>query len=63
MIEEVVADELVGIAHAVSVVIPAFNEGEHVAAQVIAVRETLARTGATAPRSSWGSGTRSTTGS
>lgn len=45
MIEEVVADELVGIAHAVSVVIPAFNEGEHVAAQVIAVRETLERSG------------------
>ena len=45
MIEEVVADELAGIARAVSVVIPAFNEGEHVAAQVIAVREMLQRSG------------------
>jgi len=45
VIEEVVADELAGIARAVSVVIPAYNEGAHVAAQVIAVRETLARSG------------------
>jgi glycosyltransferase involved in cell wall biosynthesis len=45
VIEEVVADELAGIARAVSVVIPAFNEGPHVAAQVIAVRETLERSG------------------
>jgi glycosyltransferase involved in cell wall biosynthesis len=37
------ADELVGITRAVSVVIPAYNEGNHVAAQVTAVREVLAR--------------------
>ena len=45
MIENVVADELVGITRAVSVVIPAYNEGEHVAGQVNAVREVLARSG------------------
>ena len=45
MIENVLADELVGITRAVSVVIPAYNEGEHVAGQVIAVREVLARSG------------------
>jgi len=45
VIENVLADELVGITRAVSVVIPAYNEGEHVAGQVIAVREVLARSG------------------
>jgi glycosyltransferase involved in cell wall biosynthesis len=43
LIENVLADELVGITRAVSVVIPAYNEGNHVAAQVTAVREVLAR--------------------
>jgi len=45
VIENVVADELAGISRAVSVVIPAYNEGEHVAGQVNAVREVLARSG------------------
>jgi glycosyltransferase involved in cell wall biosynthesis len=43
LIENVLADELVGITRAVSIVIPAYNEGNHVAAQVTAVREVLAR--------------------
>lgn len=45
MIEDVVSDDLTGIEHAVSVVIPAYNEGDHVAAQVNAVRDVLARSG------------------
>lgn len=45
MIEEIVDNEPVAIEPAVSVVIPAFNEGEHVAAQVRAVRETMERIG------------------
>ena len=45
MIEDVLADELVGISRAVSVVIPAYNEGAHVAAQVTAVHEVLSRSG------------------
>ncbi len=44
MIEEIVGDEPARIERAVSVVIPAFNEGEHVAAQVRAVHETLSAT-------------------
>lgn len=45
MIENVLADELLGITRAVSVVIPAFNEGEHVAGQVTAVHDVLTRSG------------------
>ena len=45
MIEEIVVDELARLPRAVSVVIPAYNEGEHVAAQVVAVRDVLERTG------------------
>lgn len=45
MIEDIVSDELGPLDRAVSVVIPAFNEGAHVAAQVVAVRETLERSG------------------
>lgn len=45
MIENVLADELLGITRAVSVVIPAYNEGDHVAAQVTAVHEVLSRSG------------------
>ncbi len=45
MIEEIVDDELTGLPRAVTVVIPAYEEGEHVAAQVVAVREVLERSG------------------
>ena len=45
MIEEIVGDEPAVIAHAVTVVIPAYNEGDHVAAQVRAVRDTLEQSG------------------
>jgi glycosyltransferase involved in cell wall biosynthesis len=45
VIEEIVDDELKGIPRAVTVVIPAYDEGEHVAAQVVAVREVLERSG------------------
>lgn len=45
MIEEIVGEEPARIAQAVSVVIPAYNEGEHVAAQVDAVRQTMERSG------------------
>lgn len=41
MIEDIVGDEPARIERAVSVVIPAFNEGDHVAEQVRAVRTTL----------------------
>ncbi len=43
MIEEIVGDEPAAIERAVTVVIPAYNEGDHVAAQVRAVRETMER--------------------
>lgn len=43
MIEDIVDDEPTLIERAVSVVIAAYNEGNHVAAQVRAVRETLER--------------------
>ena len=45
MIEEIVGDEPAVIERAVSVVIPAYNEGTHVAAQVRAVREMMERSG------------------
>jgi len=45
VIEEIVGEEPAQIAQAVTVVIPAYNEGEHVAAQVEAVRQTMLRTG------------------
>ena len=45
MIEEIVGEEPARIERAVSVVIPAYNEGEHVAAQVLAVREVMERSG------------------
>ena len=45
MIEEIVVDELAKLPRSVSVVIPAYNEGEHVAAQVVAVRDVLERSG------------------
>jgi len=45
VIEEIVVDELAKLPRAVSVVIPAYNEGEHVAAQVVAVRDVLERSG------------------
>lgn len=41
MIEEIVGDTIVAIEKAVTVVIPAFNEGAHVAAQVTAVQNIL----------------------
>jgi glycosyltransferase involved in cell wall biosynthesis len=43
VIEEIVGEEPAQIEAAVSVVIPAYNEGRHVAAQVAAVRQTLER--------------------
>ena len=43
MIEEIVGDEPAAIERAVTVVIPAYNEGDDVAAQVRAVRETMER--------------------
>lgn len=45
MIEEIAGLESARLDHAVSVVIPAFNEGAHVAAQVEAVRGVLERSG------------------
>lgn len=45
MIEEIVGDEPASIPRAVTVVIPAFNEGAHVAAQVRAVQQTMATSG------------------
>lgn len=45
MIEEIVGEEPARIAQAVTVVIPAYNEGAHVAAQVEAVRRTMQQTG------------------
>jgi len=42
---EEVADTTLALAQAVSVVIPAYNEAAHVAEQVRAVREVMARTG------------------
>ena len=44
MIEEIVGNEPARIERAVTVVIPAYNEGDHVAAQVRAVQETMAKT-------------------
>lgn len=44
MIEEIVGNEPARIDRAVTVVIPAYNEGSHVAAQVRAVQETMAQT-------------------
>ncbi|HEX7120824.1 MAG TPA: glycosyltransferase family 2 protein [Gemmatimonadaceae bacterium] len=44
-VEIVVDDELQPLAHAVSVIIPAFNEAEHVADQVRAVEAVLAASG------------------
>jgi glycosyltransferase involved in cell wall biosynthesis len=41
VIEEIVGEDPAQIEAAVSVVIPAYNEGEHVAAQVAAVRQTM----------------------
>ena len=45
MIEEIVGEEPARIERAVTVVIPAYNEGGHVAAQVEAVRRTMQQTG------------------
>jgi len=45
VIEEIVGEEPARIAQAVTVVIPAYNEGAHVAAQVEAVRRTMQQTG------------------
>ncbi len=45
MIEEIAGNESARLEHAVTVVIPAFNEGGHVAGQVEAVRRTLEATG------------------
>jgi glycosyltransferase involved in cell wall biosynthesis len=45
VIEEIAGDEPAAIERAVSVVIPAYNEGDHVAAQVTAVRQAMERTG------------------
>lgn len=45
MIEEILGDEPARIEHAVSVVIPAFNEGSHIAAQVADVRQAMEKTG------------------
>lgn len=44
MIEEIAGNDPLRLERAVTVVIPAYNEGDHVAAQVRAVDETLART-------------------
>jgi glycosyltransferase involved in cell wall biosynthesis len=41
VIEEIVGDEPAAIERAVTVVIPAYNEGDHVAAQICAVRKTM----------------------
>jgi glycosyltransferase involved in cell wall biosynthesis len=45
VIEDIVGDAPAALPRAVSVVIPAFNEGAHVAGQVLAVQETMAATG------------------
>lgn len=45
MIEEIAGNEAARLDHAVTVVIPAFNEGGHVAGQVEAVRRVLETTG------------------
>lgn len=45
MIEDIVGDVPGALPRAVSVVIPAFNEGAHVAGQVRAVQETMAASG------------------
>ena len=45
VIEDIVGDEPASLARAVSVVIPAFNEGAHVASQVRAVQQTMAGSG------------------
>lgn len=45
MIEEIAGLEAPRLDHAVSVVIPAYNEGDHVAAQVEAVRAVMERSG------------------
>jgi glycosyltransferase involved in cell wall biosynthesis len=45
VIEEIVGEEPARIERAVTVVIPAYNEGGHVAAQVEAVRRTMQQTG------------------
>ncbi len=45
VIEDIVGDEPASIARAVTVVIPAFNEGAHVASQVRAVQQTMATSG------------------
>lgn len=45
MIEQVAGTETAQLQHAVSVVIPAFNEGDHVAGQVRAVQQVLAASG------------------
>jgi glycosyltransferase involved in cell wall biosynthesis len=44
LIEEILGDEPARIERAVTVVIPAYNEGDHVAAQVRAVQQTLEKT-------------------
>lgn len=44
VIEEIVGNEPARIERAVTVVIPAYNEGDHVAAQVRAVQEIMAKT-------------------
>ena len=44
MIEEIVGNEPARIERAVTVVIPAYNEGAHVAEQVRAVQRTLEQT-------------------
>ena len=44
MIEEIVGNEPARLERAVTVVIPAYNEGDHVAAQVRAVQQTLEKT-------------------
>ena len=45
MIEEIVGDASAALPRAVSVVIPAYNEGAHVADQVRAVQATMAASG------------------
>jgi glycosyltransferase involved in cell wall biosynthesis len=45
VIEEIVESEIGGLPHAVSVVIPAFNEGGHVADQIRAVDRVMRTTG------------------
>ena len=45
MIEDIAGNDAVRLPHAVTVVIPAFNEGAHVADQVREVERVLATTG------------------